>query len=485
MWRALLILVSFIGLPAPVQAQPAPPVLSWETCRGAPDAGAGAPLLTDCRPAGDVIDPQGRELWLRSVIEQPEDGPARALYIAGVASSQAWLNGRLLGANGRPGGSADTETPGRYQIALPIADTRWEPGGNALIVHMSSFHSELRLDRPIGALQVGPYPLAPRYEVLAVIFVAAGALFAGAFGFGVIHSLRRTSSSLTLALMSSIAAFQAVVESLRALVAYTYPFHVWRLVGIWFLCAAFAILLVFYVVSRFWPSARRAVVAAAVVAIAATSLAPGFDLKTGLALMIGVAIALVVAAIGVRRRAPAARPTLAYLAAFLALGAFLPQWLLDLSYFLFAAGLILPLLMAEVVRLGRDDRDREAALIRAADRPNCLTVATSRRVERVPLDAIAAVVGADDYVELRLADGRRLLHAARLDRLETDLPPGFLRIHRSIIANLAHVSRLENDGGRWRLVTIQAEVLPVSRSRLAGLRAAMDDATLDAALARA
>lgn len=479
MWRALLIFACFLGVAGPVRAQSAPPEVSWETCIAAPTTAAVAPVLTDCRPAGDVIDPQGRELWLRSVIPRPDDRRAQALYIVGVASSQAWLNGRPLGANGRPGASAESETPGRYEIALPIADTRWSPGENLLIVHMSSFHGDLRLDRPISALQVAPYPMAPRFAVLAVIFVAAGALFAAAFGFGVIHSLRLTSSSLTLALMSSVAALQAMVESLRALIPYAYPFHIWRLVGVWGLCSAFAILLVFYVVSRFWPSARRPVVAIAVVAVAATSLTPGFDLKTSLALMIGVTIALVVAAVGVRRRVTAARPTLVYLVAFLALGAFLPEWLLDLSYFLFAAGLLLPLLMAEVVRLGRDDRDREAALTRAADRPNCLTVATARRVERVPLDQIAAIVGADDYVELRLADGRSLLHATRLDRLEADLPPGFLRVHRSVIANLAHVSRLENDGGgRWRLVMLQAALLPVSRSRLAALRAAMDDAVL-------
>ncbi len=70
--------------------------------------------------------------------------------------------------------------------------------------------------------------------------------------------------------------------------------------------------------------------------------------------------------------------------AFLALGLLFPRWLVDLSYFLFAAGLVLPLLMAEVVRLGRDDRAREAALTRAASRPDRLTVASARGVELCP-----------------------------------------------------------------------------------------------------
>ena len=84
------------------------------------------------------------------------------------------------------------------------------------------------------------------------------------------------------------------------------------------------------------------------------------------------------------------------------------------------------------------------------------------------------MVGADDYAELRLAGGRSLLHAARLDGLATLLPPNFLRVHRSAIANLAHVQRLERDGDRWRLHLIEGAPLPVSRSRQAALREALD-----------
>jgi DNA-binding LytR/AlgR family response regulator len=136
--------------------------------------------------------------------------------------------------------------------------------------------------------------------------------------------------------------------------------------------------------------------------------------------------------------------------------------------------------MVEVVRLGRDDQAREVALTRAAARPNCLTVASSRGVERVPLGDIVAVVGADDYVELRLTDGRRLLHAARLDRLEAELPATFLRVHRSVIANLAHVRGLERDGGRARLLMDDGPPLPISRNRLSAVRDAMDDKGLQA-----
>ena len=62
------------------------------------------------------------------------------------------------------------------------------------------------------------------------------------------------------------------------------------MVGIWLLTAAFAVLLVSYVVSRFWPQARRPLIALAVVVVGATWFAPGFDLKTVLALMTGLGL---------------------------------------------------------------------------------------------------------------------------------------------------------------------------------------------------
>ena len=65
-------------------------------------------------------------------------------------------------------------------------------------------------------------------------------------------------------------------------------------------------------------------------------------------------------------------------------------------------------------------------------------------------------------------------HATRLDRLETDLPATFLRIHRSVIANLAHVRGLERARGRAQLLMVEGASLPVSRNRLASVRAALN-----------
>ncbi|PTT78086.1 DNA-binding response regulator, partial [Pseudomonas sp. HMWF010] len=91
MWRILFLTLVLTSLAPLARAQD----LSWQTCQGA--IGPGGPVLSDCRPVEDFVDPQGRALWIRATILSPKDTRPRALYLAGVASSEAWLNGRPLG----------------------------------------------------------------------------------------------------------------------------------------------------------------------------------------------------------------------------------------------------------------------------------------------------------------------------------------------------------------------------------------------------
>ena len=466
-WRLLLIFALAAGASTAVRAGD----LGWSSCRAS--TGVGPPVLGACCSLTGPIDPQGRELWLRSTASPTRDARPRALYIVATASSEAWLNGRRLGGNGRPAGSAAAERPGRYQVAYLIPDQLWTGRSDELVVHLSSFHGGLRLDYPVAGVWIGPYPHVEPLPALAVTWATAGALLAAAFGFGVVHWLRRTPSSLMLAALSGIAALQAGVESLRVLAPYPYPLHAPRLMAIWLLAASFAVQLAAFTAARFVVRGRRRLTVAAGAAVGATGLLPGFDGKTGWALMIGVAFALVAAAAGVRAGRQGAWPMAAYLLLFLVLGVAAPERLADLSYFLLAAGLVLPLLVVEVVRLGRDDRRREAALTQAASLPNHLTVASAGGIERIALADITSVLGADDYAELRLVGGRTLLHPARLSQLERELAPDFLRIHRSSIVNLTQVERLVRDGDRWRLALRDGRSLGVSRSRLPALRSAL------------
>ncbi|MFW2341262.1 LytTR family DNA-binding domain-containing protein [Brevundimonas sp.] len=458
-----------IGVLVASLATPATANEGWDVCDG-PPAATGA----ICAPLRGPVDPQGRELWLRKRQATPTGPGPHALYLVGVASSEAWLNGQWLGRNGRPGPSQAAEEPGVYQAAFPISDRLWKPEGNTLVVHLSSFEGGMRLDYPMGAVLVAPYPYPLPKLLMPAMLLAAGALLAAAFGFGVIHVIRRTGSSLALAGMAGAAGLHAVLESANLIVTYPYPLHIWRLVAIWALAALFGILLVSWVTARFWPRAGRKASAGAALLVATSLFVPGYDAKTAASLGLGLALAAAITARGVYHRHPGARALLAWLVLILGLLTIWPDVFVNLSYFVLAACLVLPLLMVEVVRLGWEGERREAALARAAGRADRLTVTSSRGVVLVPLGEIVAILGADDYVELRLVDGRTLLHAARLDTLERDLSPGYVRVHRSALVNLAHLTRLEREEGRYRVHLSLGGPLPVSRGRLATVRAALD-----------
>lgn len=95
-----------------------------------------------------------------------------------------------------------------------------------------------------------------------------------------------------------------------------------------------------------------------------------------------------------------------------------------------------------------------------------LAVRSAGRIDLAPFSEIVLLSGADDYVEVVLANGRRFLHDMRLQELEGRLPAGFVRVHRSHICNTAHIEALTHAGGRGALALKGGLSAPVSRSRL-------------------
>jgi two-component system, LytTR family, response regulator LytT len=103
--------------------------------------------------------------------------------------------------------------------------------------------------------------------------------------------------------------------------------------------------------------------------------------------------------------------------------------------------------------------------------PASLVVRSAGRIDLASFGDIVALSGADDYVEVVLADGRRFLHDTRLQELEQRLPPGFIRVHRSHIANTAHIRSVRTlPGARRALLLSGGTEIPVSRGRVDAVR---------------
>lgn len=101
-----------------------------------------------------------------------------------------------------------------------------------------------------------------------------------------------------------------------------------------------------------------------------------------------------------------------------------------------------------------------------------LAVRSAGRIDLAAFSDIVSLSGADDYVEVVLADDRRLLHDTRLHVLEQRLPSGFVRVHRSHIVNSKHVQAVRSLPGRRRMVELTGgTTVPVSRSHLHAVEA--------------
>lgn len=101
-----------------------------------------------------------------------------------------------------------------------------------------------------------------------------------------------------------------------------------------------------------------------------------------------------------------------------------------------------------------------------SDQGMSLAVRSAGRIDLARVADIVSLSGADDYVEVALTDGRRLLHDASLDELEKRLPQSFIRAHRSHIVNAKHVKSARTLGAGRRILTMSdGDEIPVSRRR--------------------
>lgn len=110
---------------------------------------------------------------------------------------------------------------------------------------------------------------------------------------------------------------------------------------------------------------------------------------------------------------------------------------------------------------------------RAGARPARIGVRVGNRTTLVEVDDIDWVEADGDLVRLHVGDRIHLL-ATRMHELEAMLGDAFLRIHRSIIVNLARVKVLHRDRDGGGTVVLESDVqLGVARGRWEALQAAL------------
>lgn len=443
------------------------------------------------------IDPQNREIWIRTEVELGgaliDAGSPLGLYTAGKAAGAFWINGEFVGRNGQPAASRGGETPGRMDAVLFVERSHLRHGSNELVARLSGHHSRLTLRNPLHYMSVGLYanPTVQILRAYSVSLITFGAFLLGFIFFGVtaLRGEDRAGSAL-LSTLSLAAAGQLLTEASRGIWAYDYPVHDLRLTLIVTFSGGFGLILLAYLLNRFSGLGTGGILlrlgVLTAIVLATIFLATGFDAKAGFAFLASCLAGLAFCALWSWQRKPGALAFLVILSIFCALVLIFSGEFLDVWFFYAVAGLLLFLFWQQALALIRARRERrleeqraqrlEAALDQARQKtaPAQIQLVSAGRVDYIATETITQFKGAGDYVEVHFEGGRTSLYNGGLSQLESELPPTFLRVHRSHIVNTAFVSALERDAsGVGRLVLSNGEDVPVSRRIMPKVRSAL------------
>ncbi len=473
-----------------------------------PDLGEAAPPSFDgpeCETDKKIyqVDPQGRSLWVQARVEigadsAPPDVPV-GIYFAAKASSEMWLNGVRLGANGRPSADPAKERIGRMDSVFYAPRGLIRDGDNDIDIRISSHHGLIRLAYPTHGLAIASYqrPDQVILSAYAPSILTFGAFLAGAFYFGAAAAkAEKKLPAALLAAASALAGLQLLAEAARGAFSYPYPLHDARLIAIVVASGGVGAALCAYVFARarvkFAPAFYAMTLAAAT---AAALAAPGFDAKALLAFLTAAAAACVAAAWRALRPQdddahwPAAPWVAASFAALIAVALLRPTDFLDANFYFAFAGMLLFLFVLEARALANERAARRDEAARAERLEEALAAAERRKTpQRLALkdggasvfaspDEIIACSGAGDYVEVRMIGARRILHAGTLSDLERTLPSSFLRVHRSHLVNVDFIRGLSRaSSGAGSLAVAEGDPLPVSRRIMPQVRASLAEA---------
>ncbi|MEE9434607.1 MAG: LytTR family DNA-binding domain-containing protein [Sphingorhabdus sp.] len=450
----------------------------------------------ECRAIkGADIDPQNDMIWLKTNIHLDNiagpKGEPLALFVSGKMSSEIYLNGKLVGRNGKPGQDTATETPGQMDATLYPLQSLFKKGNNKLVLKASSHHGFLKLRNPVHILAIGPSGTTTDYllrhywpSLLTLGLFILGALYFGIAG--LIGPNRK--KALTFCLICIFAAGQLLAEVYRGIIGYSYPAHDLRLILITFCSAGFGLTVAYHVLSSFIRK-HLGIILAAIAAISAVGIfcVEGFDTKSEWAILLPLAASLLATGIWSYQRRPRAFVYFLILLVFVAAVLIFRSLFLDVVFFYLVAMFLLFLFVEQGVTLAREAREHaietaranrlELALEQARERQIAseINVKSAGKMERISTGQISHCRGASGYAEIILLDGREILHSATLAEMEETLPATFLRVHRSYLVNTAYVKSLERDpSGTGTLSMTDGSDIPVSRRILPQVRQALN-----------
>ena len=375
--RAVLFLVAVALLAGCASEDHAPLVLAREVLFHAGDLADGAsPELDDSawqRVQLAALQGQPSIFWMRAEIPLTErhargDEPL-AMWFSGMATCEFFWNGEPLPGEGRPGADAASERPGPLDVLTYLPTSVVFAGDHLLAARCSTHHRGFEPRVGFYALGVGPYvPLSEGFLAYVWTGLASltGKLVAAVYFLALFFARRRSKPALFLALLSLSAAGLLVAEAWRALVGYTYDWHLPRLLVVLALAACCSATLLLYLLSQF-PARGRLWVGLGALGLSTVLVfqVRGMDGKVAWVLFIGLMVSLGWGLAAVLRRRPGSVLATAGVGLCVLVFAVWPERFVDLGVFFALDGLLVCLLVAQVQKARRERDQLEAARMRA------------------------------------------------------------------------------------------------------------------------
>lgn len=454
---AILVLLAVSG------SARADPIAQWQLCV----ARDGRLICSAVDPGRLRLDAPVTELRRTIDIAVAADGSLRPLAVDldAMASAEISWNAVPIGANGRVGPDAASEVPGLFSASIPVPARLVRPGPNVVVVRLSAHHLWLPVGQPIHRLAIGPpddpvaYTLRHYLPALTVLVLPAMALL---IVLSTAWRRGRIDNVWLVVIVLACVLTQGMLETSKLAIAYPYPWHLARLVGLSGLAAIVSVMIAALAARRFVPTfARRVKLIVIVLAVTAILFVPGWDQKALAALQAGL-----IAAAGCAVRPAWRGDRMAILALALTGGA--ACWsliagpdFLDGGYYVMAGlGAVLICLWATLA--GEAGAASQPTNVLP---PASVVIHEGTRQHIVDIAEIAYLKAADDYCAVHLVSGREILASTSLAGLLVDLPATFARIHRGHAINLAHLRSVRPAGKGTRVAElVQGVTLPVGRT---------------------
>ena len=456
-----------------------------------------------CRSAELVdIDPQNTSLWVSIEFDRPAQWPALSapygMFLFGKSASEVYLNEQLLGRNGFPG-SAQNEAPGKMDAVFHVPSELLREQGNKLVMHLSGHHSLVTLGYPIHVIGFGQFGDTREHVQHLSRY---GLVLLGAFVIGAIYFLflslgpRTKTVHRLFAALCCLAALQMGAELSRGLTHYTYHWHDLRLLAVTGLSFMFGTLLLAY--SAYKVSQQHYLhwlYVGILLTIVTIIFLPGFDAKTTAGIFVPLVVSLGQILVYWRRHSDQRLRTWFWVQLLAAITIVISSAAFhEIIYF----SLIACLLCYLFVQQAREHREQqqqlwddestiaklEYKLAEKAQRssPSKLILKSAGKTDVISTEEIAFCRASGDYVEIHLLNKSEKLFSGSLKQLEMDLPPTFLKVHRSYLVNLDEVVSLtgkaQTDTSENVLYLTNQTTVPVSRRLLPLVRDSLNQSTI-------